>query len=189
MSSTPRTTQNWAALAREVIEHSVRGTDPSRTTPPVVEGAPPEHGGVFVTLRKRRRLRGCMGSLDTSLSLADAVRSAARAAAAEDPRFPPVAIGELADVSISVSILSRPRPMRSIEELRIGTHGILVRRGVARGLFLPQVAVEHGLDPVSFVSRCCKEKAGLNADAWRQPDSEVLLFTTSVHESPPPSDA
>lgn len=121
-----------------------------------------------------------MGILDPGLSLADAIRQAAVCAALQDPRFSPVREHELADLDIEVSILSPPFPMRSLDELQIGQHGILVQRHGRRGLFLPQVAAEHHLDKETFLSRCCVEKAGLSADAWRQPDTEVLLFTAEV---------
>jgi uncharacterized protein (TIGR00296 family) len=91
-----------------------------------------------------------------------------------------VALAELPDVSVEVSILSEPWPMRSADELRLGTHGIIVRRGIQRGLFLPQVATEHGLDKNTFLSRCCAEKAGLAPDAWKASDTEVLLFTADI---------
>jgi AmmeMemoRadiSam system protein A len=123
-----------------------------------------------------------MGTLDPSQPLADAVRHAAETAALHDPRFPPVTSAELPDLSVEVSILSAFWPMRSIDELQVGTHGILVRRGVQRGLFLPQVATEHHLDKETFLSRCCAEKAGLPPDAWRNPDTEVLLFTADIFQ-------
>jgi len=125
-------------------------------------------------------LRGCMGILDPGLSLADAIRQAAVCAALQDPRFTSVRARELDDLEIEVSILSPPVPMRSLDDLRIGQHGILVQRQGRRGLFLPQVAVEHHLDKETFLSRCCAEKAGLPADAWRHPDTQVLLFTAEV---------
>jgi AMMECR1 domain-containing protein len=66
------------------------------------------------------------------------------------------------------------------DEIVLGTHGVIVRRGAQRGLFLPKVAVDHGLSAQAFLERCCTEKAGLPAGAWRQPEAEVLLFTTEV---------
>jgi len=74
--------------------------------------------------------------------------------------------------------------MRRLDELELGRHGILVRQGGRRGLFLPQVAVEHHLDKETFLSRCCDEKAGLPANAWQDPATEVLLFTTEVFQEP-----
>ena len=108
---------------------------------------------------------------------------AARVAALSDPRFPSLTLTELPDITIEVSILSPPYPMKSLDDLVIGTHGIIVRKEMQRGLFLPQVAAEHKLDKETFLSRCCSEKAGLCPDAWKDPDTEVQLFTADItHE-------
>ncbi len=178
MAPEPISSAPWALFARDVLAAAVMRRDPAAVAAPPTESAP--HGGVFVTLHKHRRLRGCMGTLDTDLPLAEAVRRATLSAAFHDPRFSPVNSQELADLDLEVSVLSRPEPMRALDELVLGRHGILVRRGPQRGLFLPQIAIEHHLDRAAFLARCCDEKAGLPADAWRQPDTEVLLFTTEV---------
>ena len=177
----------WATFARAVIERAVRGSDPAGVPAPDL---PQEHhGGVFVTLRDRQgRLRGCMGTLDPSQPLAEAVRTAAVNAALSDPRFPPVAPQELDALRVQVSILTDPVPMRSLDELQIGRHGVIVRRGRNRGLFLPQVATQFRLTPEQFLSLCCSEKAGLPPDAWRDPQTEVLLFETRCVSDPPEDD-
>ena len=102
-----------------------------------------------------------------------------------DPRFPPVRPDELPHLSVQVSILTHPVPMRSLDELEIGRHGVIVRRGRNRGLFLPQVATQFRLSPEQFLSLCCSEKAGLPPDAWRDPQTEVLLFETRCVSDPP----
>lgn len=172
------TSPPWAAFARRVIESVAQSADTTKVDLPAAESRP--HGGVFVTLRKRGQLRGCMGILDPAVPLAEAVRHAATSAASQDPRFPPVGSNELPDLSVEVSILSTPQPMGSLDDLQIGRHGVLVQQGTRRGLFLPQVATEHHLDKETFLTRCCAEKAGLPPDAWRDPATEVLLFTTEV---------
>lgn len=178
MASRSASSTTWPAFARRVVECIARHEDPLRAVEP--PGATRPHGGVFVTLYEFGRLRGCMGTLDPALPLGEAVRRAAVCAAAEDPRFAPVTASELPDLEIQVSILSDPHPMRNLEDLLIGKHGIIVRRGSQRGLFLPQVAVEHHLDKQTFLARCCAEKAGLPPDAWQDPATEVLLFTAEV---------
>lgn len=177
-----------AAYARSVIELAVQSGQPTESATQRRVPPPPEfadladrpHGGAFVTIHKFDRLRGCMGILDTSMPLADALHDAAVSAALHDPRFPPVAADELADIRIEVSVLSPHWPMRTIDELQPGVHGVMVRSRGRRGLFLPQVATEHHLDREAFVSRCCEEKAGLPPDAWRDSDVEVFLFTAHV---------
>ncbi|MEW6252269.1 MAG: AmmeMemoRadiSam system protein A [Planctomycetota bacterium] len=168
----------WAHFARDVIAATACGRAVQEVDAGGLAAAP--HGGVFVTLYKFRRLRGCMGVLDTALPLPEAVRQAAVCAARHDPRFEPVGPGELRDLEIEVSVMSAPRLLAGLDELELGVHGILVRRGRCRGLFLPQVAVEHHLGKEEFLSRCCAEKAGLPTDAWRDPQTEVLVFTTEV---------
>jgi AmmeMemoRadiSam system protein A len=182
MTTPGPTSSAWLTFARQVIQHTARRAGVADTPP-----APTEvrvHSGVFVTLHKHGRLRGCMGVLDDALPLAEAVRQAAISAAAGDPRFSPVAPGELPDVQVEVSILSPPQHMRSLDELELGRHGVLVQRGMQRGLFLPQVAVEHHMTKETFLGLCCHEKAGLPADAWRDPATEVLLFTAEVLREP-----
>jgi AmmeMemoRadiSam system protein A len=176
--SPPAEHASWPAFARAIISAAIDQLDLLRVPAPPLTDQP--HGGVFVTLHRFQRLRGCMGTLDPDRPLTEAVRQAALSAAMHDPRFAPVSRAELADVEIEVSILSAPQPMQSLAELELGRHGILVRQGARRGLFLPQVAVEHRLDKETFLSRCCDEKAGLPADAWKSAPTEVLLFTTAV---------
>jgi AmmeMemoRadiSam system protein A len=183
MTDAAPTADPWTAFARRVIESAVHEADPQRLEPPPA-GAQPNHGA-FVTLRKSNRLRGCMGSLDTDQTLGQAVRTAALSAAMHDPRFGSVTNAELPDIVIEVSILTPPTPMKTLDELELGKHGILIHRGPQRGLFLPQVATDHHLDKEAFLSRCCSEKAGLPPEAWRDPDVEVLLFASEIHREPP----
>src|SRR5512135_2674072 len=98
-------------LAREAMEHGVRG----QKLPPLDEKllAPSlrEEGSSFVTLTEHGQLRGCIGSLEPYQSLAEDVREHAVAAALEDPRFPPVQEAELNGIQIEVSRLTRPVPL------------------------------------------------------------------------------
>lgn len=171
------------AFARSVIELAARGADTARAAPEGIAERP--FGGVFVTLRKLGRLRGCIGCLDTSRPFAEALRTAAEDAALRDPRFARVAVAELPDLHVDVSIMSTPVRTSDPLALEPSTHGVLIRRGPQRGLFLPQVATDHNLSREQFLARCCSEKAGLPVDAWRDPQTEVLLFTTeSLSEDP-----
>jgi len=179
MTDTQPSPGSWPAYARLVIEHAIREDDPKTIKPPPSGSQP--FGGAFVSLRMFGSLRGCMGTLDADQPLAEAVRYAAVNAAVHDPRFAPLTLAELPDVTIEVSVLSPPWPMGDLDDLELGKHGILVRSGARRGLFLPQVATEYGFDKETFLTRCCSEKAGLKPNAWRDPTTEVLLFTTDVY--------
>ncbi|PYS96356.1 MAG: hypothetical protein DMF50_04935 [Acidobacteria bacterium] len=130
--------------------------------------APPrllEPQGAFVTLRLGGDLRGCIGMLEAGQSLAGAVVRCAAAAAAEDPRFPPLRPAEAGEVRIEISALELPFRVTDLSQVEIGRHGLLVSRGNRRGVLLPQVAVEQGWDLKTFVEETCL-KAGLPPDDW-----------------------
>jgi AmmeMemoRadiSam system protein A len=139
--------------------------------------------GAFVTLEEKgdRSLRGCIGRVAGDRPLGEVVRGVAVSAALDDPRFPAVAPGELSDLRIEISVLSEPAPLdpRGPEGLVIGRDGLLVRRGRALGVLLPQVATEQGLDPEAFLAAACR-KAGLAPNAWREPGTRVLTFHADV---------
>jgi len=109
-----------------------------------------EPRGVFTTLYSDRKLRGCVGFPAAVLPVYRAVMESARAAASEDPRFPPIRLEEARLIRISISVLSPLQPI-SPDEVEIGRHGLVVSEGVQRGLLLPQVPVEHGWSRVTFL--------------------------------------
>jgi AmmeMemoRadiSam system protein A len=104
------------------------------------------------------------------------------AAAMEDPRFPTVTLDEMKDIHIEVSVLSIPRRVQSADEIEMGKHGVIVRRGHRQGVFLPQVATETGWDRETFLENLCSHKAFLPKDAWKDKDTELLVFTAQVFE-------
>jgi MEMO1 family protein len=122
--------------------------------------------GVFVTLTEDGMLRGCIGSIVGVEPLTRAVIHNAVNAALNDPRFPPVSIGELAKVEIELSVLTPLRPVGSAEEIVIGRDGVVLERGGRRAVFLPQVAPEQGWDRATMLDNLAM-KAGLPRDAWR----------------------
>ena len=85
----------------------------------------------------------------------------ARSAATEDPRFPPLSLGELAFVRIHISLLTEPAPVESYKDVRLGTDGIIVTHGWKKGVYLPEVATETGWDQKTFFESCALEKAGI----------------------------
>jgi len=111
--------------------------------------------------------------------LLETVREAARAAAFHDPRFPPLRSSELPEIRLEISVLSRPRPVSDLGEIRVGRHGLIVRRGSRSGLLLPQVAEEYGWDRETFLSHTCV-KAGLPEDSWREAGTEIEIFGAEV---------
>ncbi len=135
--------------------------------------------GAFVTLKKKGSLRGCIGRLETSQPLWQTVASMARAAAFEDPRFPPLTRDELGEVSIEISVLTPFESLRDRSELVVGRHGLLIEKGLHRGVLLPQVAVEQNWDEDEFLEQICV-KASLPREAWKDPDSKLFVFSALV---------
>lgn len=165
------------SLARREVRAAASGEPPSR--PPA--GLPESFSAprdVFVTLSSQGRLRGCLGTWKAGGTLSRNLLRAARGAALDDPRFPPVAEGELDGLAIEVTVLDPPVAIQGPEGLLIGRHGVSVAHRSGRGLLLPQVAVEHELGPVEFLGMVCR-KAGLPPDAWRR-DAVLEAFSARV---------
>ncbi len=139
--------------------------------------------GAFTTLHKNGVLRGCIGHVLASEPLDDTIRQTARAAALEDPRFPPVSESELNLLQIEISVLS---PMFQIApaDVVVGLHGLMVTSGSRRGLLLPQVATEQHWDRETFLSQTCR-KAGLPLDMWTR-GATLEAFTAEVFGEPSP---
>lgn len=152
---------------------------------PHVSGAALKRGA-FVTLWEGAALRGCIGHVVADRALGTVVREMAVAAARDDPRFAPVAAGELASLTVEISVLSEPIPLSvPVEPWRvvIGRDGLIVRRERRVGLLLPQVASEYDWEAEAFLAATCR-KAGLPPDAWREPGTEVLAFQADVFGEP-----
>jgi AmmeMemoRadiSam system protein A len=138
--------------------------------------------GVFVSLHIAGKLRGCIGMVEPEEPLGRCIAHCAASAALQDPRFAPMREEEVEFTEIEVSILS---PLRKIspEEIEIGKHGLLIEHGVHRGLLLPQVATEHGLDRENFLDETCR-KAGLPRGTWKKKETVILGFTCEIVASP-----
>ena len=137
-----------------------------------------ETRGAFVTLKIDGALRGCIGHVIGVAPLWRAVRDNAAAAAFDDPRFPPLTADELEHAHIEISVLT-PLCRSSAEEVVVGRHGVLIERGAARGLLLPQVATEYGWDRETFLDHTCR-KAGLEPGSWRRPETTISTFSAEV---------
>jgi len=168
-------------LACESLIHAVAGKKAAdHQLPPVFS----EKRGVFVTLTKKKSLRGCIGFPYPYLPLADAIRQAAVAAALEDPRFPQVQDRELSDMELEVTVLTVPQPLTVPPAERpvavvVGKHGLIVKGMGSGGLLLPQVATEWGWDAKTFLDHTC-QKAGLPSDCWKRKEIEILTFEGQI---------
>jgi AmmeMemoRadiSam system protein A len=175
-------------LAREALEHVVKGEDlpplDSSTLTPRLR----EEGASFVTLTERGQLRGCIGALEPYQSLAQDVREHTVAAALEDPRFPPVNEREVDRINIEVSRLTRPVPLQYedandlLSRLRPHVDGVILRDAFRRATFLPQVW-EKISDPAEFLDNLCY-KLGANPDLWRRKHLEVLTYQVEEFHEP-----
>ena len=162
-------------LAQTTVRASVRGED----LPPL-----PDHAelavprGVFVSLHRHGALRGCLGHLEADLAVGEVTRRMAVAAARDDPRFPPVSPDELDELDVEVSVLAPFHPVRP-DDVVPGRDGLMVHRGSRLGVLLPQVAVEQRWDRLTFLRAVC-QKAGLPAESWRDPDTELFAFSAQI---------
>jgi len=160
------------AIARDAIAAAIL-RQPFRPAAPPPRLAEPR--AVFTTLHRGEELRGCVGHVAALEPLVVGVAQTAASAALHDPRFPPVTLDELPEISIELSVLSPLRPILP-EQVEVGRHGVLVVRGSQRGLLLPEVPLQFGWGREMFLAQVCR-KAGLPGDAWRA-GAELLAFTT-----------
>ncbi len=141
-----------------------------------------EKRGVFVTLNKNGNLRGCIGHIQPREQLVEAVMDNAINSSMNDGRFRPVSEDELAEIEIDISVLSPIKKISGADKFIPGEHGIIIRLGGMRAVFLPQVATEQGWGREETLSHLCN-KAGLPSYAWKDEKMEFFVFTAEVfHE-------
>jgi len=165
------------AIARDAAHAAVQGRPYTR--PANLSPALENPGAAFVTLKERGELRGCIGQMAAVMPLADCVATMARAAALEDPRFPPVTPAELPGLSFELTVLTPMRRIANPNEVQVGRHGLFVRNWLRRGVLLPQVPVEWGWDREEFLRQTCR-KAGLAPDCARDKGTELWVFEAEV---------
>ena len=141
--------------------------------------------GVFVTLNKKNNLRGCIGYAEPIKPAIDATMEVALAAAFNDPRFPEVSEKEFDDLEFEVTVLTKPELIevahydQYLDEIEIGRDGLIIQKGYARGLLLPQVAVENAFTTEEFLDHTCM-KAGISADSWMDESCDVYKFQGQI---------
>jgi uncharacterized protein len=174
--------QDLLTIARQAIARAL-STPSQRKRPkeacPEYHGPLAQPGGAFVTLRIAGHLRGCIGYVESQQPIAEVVDDVAVKAALEDPRFPPLTNGELERTEIEVSVLSPMQEVKDVEEIEVGTHGIMMEKGNRRGLLLPQVAREYGWDRDEFLHNTAK-KAGLPPGSWMEKGTRIFVFSADV---------
>ena len=151
--------------------------------------------GVFVTINTIRdgekELRGCIGYPYPTTPLVQAVIESAISSATQDPRFYPLSLSDLDNVVFEVSVLTPPqlievkKPSEYLTKIMVGKDGLIVERGMFKGLLLPQVSVEWEWDEEEFLCQCCI-KAGLPPDCWLLKDTKIYKFQAIIFEEEKP---
>ena len=165
-------------IARKSVETAVREREVYDAPEPKSLALTHERGA-FVTLHLNGGLRGCIGYVAPIKPLYLTVRDVAREAALHDTRFHPVTTGELAGLEYEISVLSPMRRVMDVNEIQVGVHGLLLRKGGMEGLLLPQVPVEEHWDRNQFLEYLCY-KAMLPAGTWKDPAADLFRFTALV---------
>jgi AmmeMemoRadiSam system protein A len=150
------------ALARESIAYYLQ----NRKKLPLPDDLPPElieqQAGVFVSLKKGERLRGCIGTfLPNKDNIALEIIENAISSAIHDPRFSPVTLDEVGSLSISVDVLSAPEEIKNNSQLNPKKYGVIVSCGYKKGLLLPDL---EGVDTIEQQIDIARQKAGIYAD-------------------------
>ncbi len=182
-------------IARKAIEShlSARPPQPHTTSSRSLR----ELKGVFVTLLDisiDRSLRGCIGSPFPDKPLIDLTVASAIEAATMDPRFSPMKQEDMAHTIVEITVLSPIEPIEARTPAELpskivtGLHGIVVDGFGARGLLLPQVALDERFDSEEFISQCCM-KAGLLPDAWLTGNVQVSRFEAQIFSEEEPRGA
>jgi len=135
--------------------------------------------GVFVTLKSHGNLRGCIGYVTGRAPVYRAIMDNAVNASTNDPRFPAVEEEELKGIDIEISVMTPLTEVESIDEIEVGVHGLVMKRGYRSGLLLPQVPVEWNWDRDEFLEHTCR-KAGLERECWKNPETTILKFSAQV---------
>ena len=168
--------RNLIQIARRSIEgYLATGAAPEFTASQFLK----EPGAAFVTLKKSGELRGCIGYTEAIRPLYLTVSQCAIHAAVEDPRFNPVQTSELPFIDIEISVLTPLQQVESLDSIRVGQDGLLIRMGRRSGLLLPQVATELGWNRTQFLEHTC-QKAGLPDDSYSRPEATLYRFQAEV---------
>ncbi|MFH1306895.1 MAG: TIGR00296 family protein [Candidatus Micrarchaeota archaeon] len=177
--------------ARNAVDQYLQGKEPF---PSLSGGVFEEKRGIFVTLHThpRNELRGCIGFIQAHKPLKDIVIEAAVHSALHDTRFQPVRKDELQNIVFEISVLTPPELMHSsspeerANEVKKGTHGLIIEYGAASGLLLPQVAIEWNWNSKEFLEAVC-QKAGLPRDMWKSASAKLYLFQAQIFSEETPA--
>lgn len=166
---------DFVKLARSTIETYVRSGKVISVPDGLGRELSDRRAGVFVSLKKGGSLRGCIGTIEAvQPSIAEEIIQNAVSACSRDPRFAPVEPGELEALTISVDVLGETQKIRSPEELDVKRYGVIVTKGLRRGLLLPNL---DGVDTAEEQIAIARQKAGIGA----KEDVELERFEVVRH--------
>lgn len=136
--------------------------------------------GAFVTLKIDGVLRGCIGRFVSDKPLYKVVGESAISSAIEDPRFPALTKSEYEKTDIEITVLGPMKKINDIKEIKLGTHGIYIKKDLRAGTMLPQVAIEYGWTVEEFLGYTSRDKAGIGWDGWK--NAEIYIYEGLVLE-------
>ncbi len=155
------------AIARDTLEKNVKGGGRLSLDGYNITDKLKNNCATFVTFKNGDRLRGCMGCLEAVEPMAMSVqRSAANASRDSRFSFDPIKESEMKEINIHVSLLSPRRKINSLDEFKLGQHGIWIEKGGAGAVFLPEVAIEQRWTQEQTLQHLCM-KAGLGLNEWK----------------------
>jgi uncharacterized protein len=174
-------------LARRVLENRLLGTDHDLSV--YHREAFQRIGGVFITLTKAGKLRGCIGRIESDETLYQNVIDLVQAAAFDDHRFSKVTADELPEIRIEISLLSAPKAVNGastvekVMKIRPAVDGVVIEAEGKRATFLPQVwesiPVREG-----FFGELCR-KAGLDPDYWQHHEMNISAYQAEKYQEKP----
>jgi len=164
-------------IARKTLHAFVRRQELSSSHTPRCEEIK-ENRGAFITLKRHGQLRGCIGYIEAVKPLWKTIEDCTISAASRDPRFEPVRPDEIPDILVEISVLTPLQDVQNIDSIEVGQHGLLISKGMYRGLLLPQVATEYNWNREQFLEHTCL-KAGLPKHAWKE-GAKIKMFSADV---------
>ena len=146
------------ALALRSIQHHIENRSPLPCPNPLPEDLK-HRAGTFISIKKNGLLRGCIGTIQPKYAnLAEEVIQNAIKASTEDPRFPPIEKQELAQLTVSVDVLTPPEKINDTLTLDVNRYGLIVRSQGKQGLLLPNL---ENVKTVDQQLKICLKKGGI----------------------------
>jgi AmmeMemoRadiSam system protein A len=130
------------------------------------------------------KLRGCIGRFQPNKPLYEVVRDMTISASTKDYRFKPVRTYELDEIELEISVLTPMVQISDPAEIKLGQHGIYIKKGANSGTFLPQVAETTGWNREEFLGHCARDKANIGWFGWK--DAELYIYEALVFKEEEP---